>query len=313
MEKFPNNFDKINIKYIPINSLVLHPNIRKTVDTNLIDELCNSIKELGLLNPLRVFQGESCFHVILGQRRYLACKLCGLEEIPCFIVNKPDDLSLIYMQAVENEQAATMTPEDQRNYIKKLHKEFGQSITQITKRMGKSRAWVSSKIHFSDFADKYGHLFKEANINLTERIAAKLSNASESDIKKIINDIMANPNKINTIIDKAQIQISKNKGTSKPSSKEKPTLDLSFDETESFLSSDSKEYETFNTQPSEESTSQKGEIFEMEFNIYLDENKKICKLDPKFTGNHFDLKLVNLLQEKTRSHYSKKGYSFEIS
>jgi ParB family chromosome partitioning protein len=301
-----------NVALLPVSSLFLHSNIREVIDHDSIIDLADSIKEFGLLHPIRVFQDEVKYHVILGQRRYLACKLCGLEKIPCFIVDKPDDLSLIYMQAVENEQTATLTPEEQRNYIRKLNKKFGQSFSEIAKRMGKGRTWVASKIHFSDFTDKYGHLFEEADIILTERDAAKLANADESIIKTVINYIKKNPNHKNTIIETAQKQASKNKGTSKSSSKEKPTLDLTFDEMESFLSSDSKKYKGLSTLPSENSTSQKDKIFEMVFNIYDNKNKKICNFHPEFTGDYFDLKLINLLQEKVRSFYIEQDYSFKI-
>jgi ParB family chromosome partitioning protein len=123
-------------------------NTRKDLDAGTedsgIDDLANSIKEKGLLNPIIVKQNkDGTYSLIAGQRRFLACKKLGLETIPAIIRDFEDDTDATIISLIENVLRADMNPIDKaRAYqrilekykdLDRVAKETGVSITTIRK------------------------------------------------------------------------------------------------------------------------------------------------------------------------------------
>ena len=221
---------------LDITSLVVHSNIRENIDEASIDDLAASIKEVGILNPIWVFPEKSKYFIIVGQRRYLACKKCGFAKMPCIIRDKPSELDLIYFQAIENEQTSSLTPEDQEKYIRRLTTEFNQPIDVIAQKMGKSKRWVQKMLNASETREKLGNKFTDKGITLTTSDAQNLANVDDELVQEALEKITENPTQKTTILEETRKKSATKRGTAKPPKKEKPLSSTSFGELEHFES-----------------------------------------------------------------------------
>src|ERR1700722_3412777 len=103
---------------IPLSKLVVSTlNVRKTLDVGQedsnVEELAASIREKGLLSPLTVRPlADGRFEILVGQRRYLACKLVPLDPVPCLIREGLSDTDAISLSLIENVHRADMHPID---------------------------------------------------------------------------------------------------------------------------------------------------------------------------------------------------------
>lgn len=94
-----------NISMLDLKDIEPDPNQpRKQFDESSIKELANSIKEKGLLQPIIVRKAEDKYLVIAGERRYRACKLLGMEKIPCVVKAVNDAKDILEIQIIENMQ-----------------------------------------------------------------------------------------------------------------------------------------------------------------------------------------------------------------
>ena len=326
-----------NIIMLPMNSLVVHTNIRKEIDDQAIDELAKSIKSVGLLSPIRVFSDRSKYSIYLGQRRYLACKKNGYETMPCIITSKPNSLDLIYLQAIENEQSQTLSQKDQEVYITMLHNEHKQSLEEIAEKMGKSRGWVAQKLNAKKFRDKHGEKFEEANINITSRDAQGLVDADDEIINEAIVNITVDPSAKTVVLGKARKITAQKKGGVKSSKIEKKKHNISFGTMEDSSTSEKPETEIYSTQldnfkksgeevqdllfkqtesdpfESIESTydGQQEDFYciKIVMSVYIDANGKRFKLLIERNDNDYDEKLFGKLKETIYSYYRDKEFT----
>jgi len=135
-------------KEIPIHSLELsRMNTRKDLDAGQedsgIDDLAQSIKEKGLLNPLTVrpIEGSSKYEVVAGQRRYLACRKIGIESIPCLIRDDLDDTDAVTISLVENVHRADMSPLDKARSLNSLYEKYNSY-----EKVAKETSWSMQTI-----------------------------------------------------------------------------------------------------------------------------------------------------------------------
>jgi len=118
---------------IPLVQLfVSELNVRKSLESGQedsnIDELAESIREKGLLSPLTVRpQPDERFEILVGQRRYLACKLIGLDEVPCLIREGLSDAEAVSLSLIENVHRADMHPIDKAKAFQVLYAKYGSA------------------------------------------------------------------------------------------------------------------------------------------------------------------------------------------
>ena len=116
---------------VPMAQLVVSTlNVRKTLDAGQddsnIEELAASIREKGLLSPLTVRPlADGRFEILVGQRRYLACKLVPLDPVPCLIKEGLTDADAISLSLIENVHRADMHPIDKAKALQALLAKFG--------------------------------------------------------------------------------------------------------------------------------------------------------------------------------------------
>jgi ParB family transcriptional regulator, chromosome partitioning protein len=145
----PQNFDESlllgssdKIEKIAIDQLI--PNQyqpRKEFADEAIQELADSIKEYGVLQPLIVTPHDNGYMLIAGERRWRASRLAGQKTVPA-IVRTMKELERLEIALIENVQRVDLSPLEQAESIEYLHRQFGTSYTEIAKRLGKGNSTV---------------------------------------------------------------------------------------------------------------------------------------------------------------------------
>lgn len=132
---------------LPLDSISPNPRQpREVFDEDLLTELVTSIKEVGLLQPVVVRQlGPSRYELIMGERRWRACREAGLEAIPA-IVRATEDEKLLLDALLENLHRAQLNPLEEAAAYDQLLKDFSCTHDQLADRIGRSRPQVSNTL-----------------------------------------------------------------------------------------------------------------------------------------------------------------------
>ncbi|QNP64209.1 ParB/RepB/Spo0J family partition protein [Streptomyces genisteinicus] len=132
---------------LPLDSIRPNPRQpREVFDEDALAELITSIKEVGLLQPVVVRQlGPDRYELIMGERRWRACREAGLERIPA-IVRHTDDEKLLLDALLENLHRAQLNPLEEAAAYDQLLKDFNCTHDQLADRIGRSRPQVSNTL-----------------------------------------------------------------------------------------------------------------------------------------------------------------------
>ena len=121
---------------------------RKNFDEDNLDDLTNSIKERGVIQPIIVRESKSDnikFEIIAGERRWLAAKKAGLHDIPV-VITEADDLKSLEFAIVENVQRHDLNPLEEAQGYKRLIDEFSYDQEKVSKFIGKSRSYITNTL-----------------------------------------------------------------------------------------------------------------------------------------------------------------------
>ena len=121
---------------------------RKNFDEENLNDLVNSIKERGVIQPIIVRKSnseDSKYEIIAGERRWLAAQKAGLHEIPA-VVTDVDDLKSLEFAIVENVQRHDLNPLEEAQGYKRLIDEFAYDQEKVSKFIGKSRSYISNSL-----------------------------------------------------------------------------------------------------------------------------------------------------------------------
>lgn len=163
------------VRRIPLKDIVPSSNNpRKTFNADELNELAESIKENGLLQPITVrpIKAEegsdefAKFEIVCGERRYRATQLTGAEEIDC-IVKELDDKQALTAMIFENMQRKDVDPMEEANAIDRLVNEFGVDVSQVAKMLGKSETFVRSRLRLNGTIDEFVDLMHNGPLVLT--------------------------------------------------------------------------------------------------------------------------------------------------
>lgn len=130
----------------PIEELKPHQHQpRKHFDGGKMEELVESIKEKGVIQPLVVRRAENCYQIIAGERRWRAAQKAGLKEVPVTIQDVSEDWAL-EIALIENIQREDLNPMEESEAYEYLIKSFDLSQDEVAKRVGKSRSAVANSL-----------------------------------------------------------------------------------------------------------------------------------------------------------------------
>ena len=137
-----------NSLQLSLDKIHVNPNQPRTnFDSNQIDNLVVSIKELGIIQPITVRKIKNDkYEIISGERRYRASKIANLESIPCYIKAVEDETDLLKMSLVENVQRVDLDPIEIALTYERFINEYNLNIDSISRLVGKDRSTVSNYI-----------------------------------------------------------------------------------------------------------------------------------------------------------------------
>ncbi len=118
---------------------------RKNFDEDALQELADSIKQFGLLQPILVQDRQSYYEIIAGERRWRAAKLAGLKEVPV-IVKSFTEQEIVEISLIENIQREDLNPIEEALAYKRLLTEFSLTQDEVAERVSKSRTTVTNSM-----------------------------------------------------------------------------------------------------------------------------------------------------------------------
>ena len=137
---------------------------RKKFDTEALNELANSIKNHGVLQPILVVERDGRYLIVAGERRWRASKLAGIKEIPC-IVAEFTNAEIKEISIVENLQRQDLTPIEEAKAIKELIEEFGWTQEVVADRLGKSRPAISNTLRLLQLAPEVIQMIEDGKLS----------------------------------------------------------------------------------------------------------------------------------------------------
>ena len=167
---------------LPISDLV--PNKyqpRKIFNETNLEELTNSIKERGIIQPIIVRNSnddKSKYEIIAGERRWLAAQRAGFHEVPV-VITEADDLKSLEFAIVENVQRNDLNPLEEALGYKRLIDEFSYDQEKVSKFIGKSRSYISNALRILTLPDDVIKLIEIQKLTAGHaKILVGLENAS---------------------------------------------------------------------------------------------------------------------------------------
>ena len=125
---------------------------RKHFDEDALQELADSIKQFGLLQPILVQDRDDYYEIIAGERRWRAAKLAGLKEVPVIIRNYTNQ-EIVEISLIENIQREDLNPIEEALAYKRLLEEFNLKQDEVAERVSKSRTTVTNSMRLLKLCD----------------------------------------------------------------------------------------------------------------------------------------------------------------
>ena len=158
------NNDEEVVKKLKINEI--EPNkqqARKIFDDESIEDLSNSIKEYGVIQPIIVSKKTGYYEIIAGERRWRASKRAGLDEIPA-IIRDDDEQRNTEISLIENIQREDLNPIEKARGIKLLMDEYNLTQAQVAEKLGKSRSSIANTVRILNLDERVIKLALEGKL-----------------------------------------------------------------------------------------------------------------------------------------------------
>lgn len=182
------------IKEIMLADIIPNPDQpRRTFDDEKLNELAQSIKEHGLLQPILVKPEGNKYHIIAGERRYRAARLAGLDRISC-IVRDCTEQEMTEKALIENIQRADLSPVEEGLAYARLIEEYGLTQEQVAKRVGKGRPTIANLLRIIQLPEEVLDLLRKEKITLGHAKVLLTLEAPEEQIawaQRIIDETMS--------------------------------------------------------------------------------------------------------------------------
>ena len=189
---------------------------RKNFDEDSLQELAESLKQFGMLQPILVQNRGDYYEIIAGERRWRAAKIAGLKEVPV-IVRELTDQEIVEISLIENIQRESLNPIEEAHAYKRLMEEFHLRQDEIAERVSKSRTAVTNSMRLLKLDDRVqqmvvdemlttGHVRtllalenKELQYNTAMKIFDEKLSVRETErlVKEILNPKVKKEKKVN--------------------------------------------------------------------------------------------------------------------
>lgn len=152
------------IEFININDIKPNENQpRKVFDDVKLQELANSIKEHGLIQPVILRQAKKGYEIVAGERRWRACRKAGLKEIPCMIKELTDEQNML-VAIIENMQREDLNPIEEAEGLNQMISSFGMTQEEVSKSVGKSRPYITNSLRLLKLPQEVRDMVSEGKL-----------------------------------------------------------------------------------------------------------------------------------------------------
>ena len=272
---------------IPTNLIDIGENIRNEKNDAELEELAESIKEYGQLEPVIVYKEGERYTVKVGSRRTKACMVYDIPTVDCIIAEHAwkDEKERIILQAIENEHRINMSTKERETYIKKLQ-DMGMSNVEIAAALHKPKSMITEALKALEAREENADIFENLEGEATSRSAYDFGNLSEEQKEKV----------------KAEKERIKNK--------EKKEPEISNDEVNEMFDIDSDDSDISDNvvfDDDEESENPKEVSLGINLNYSINETDKVFK----WTSNkkEFNSKVEKFIINQIENFYLEEGYT----
>lgn len=137
---------------------------RKVFDNEKLSELAESIKEIGIVQPVVVKKNGDFFIIVAGERRWRAAREAGLKTVPV-IIKDYDEFASLEASLIENIQREELNPLEEALAYKRFHEEYNFNQETIAKKVGKSRAAVANSMRLLNLDKRVQNFIKENKLS----------------------------------------------------------------------------------------------------------------------------------------------------
>ena len=136
---------------------------RKNFDQEALEELAESIKEYGLIQPIVVTKKDGYYGIVAGERRWRASKIAGLTEIPA-IIREDDEKINSAISLIENMQREDLNPYEKALGVRTLIDNYGLSQEEVAKKLGKGRSTIANIVRILNLEPRVLEMAKEGKL-----------------------------------------------------------------------------------------------------------------------------------------------------
>ena len=160
---------------------------RRDMSGEALDELANSIRAQGIIQPIVVREtGHQKYEIIAGERRWRAAKIVGLDNVPCLIKNVEDNAAIV-IALIENIQRENLNAMEEAIAFKRLLEEFELTHSEVAKAVGKSRTTVSNLLRLNNLNQAVKLFIEQGDIEMGHaRALLPLTEDKQLEIAKIV-------------------------------------------------------------------------------------------------------------------------------
>ena len=176
-----------NVRVISIEKIDPNP-MQARNELGEIEELTNSIKEKGILEPILVRPTEGRYEIIAGERRFVAAKKAGMEIVPCIVMEVSENEAM-EISLVENLQRKDLDVFEEADGLKALVDNYGYNHEKISKKIGKARSTITEIINLSKIPKDIRALCKEYEIKSRSMLIEIAKQKNKDDMVKLLYQI----------------------------------------------------------------------------------------------------------------------------
>ncbi|MFM5419672.1 ParB/RepB/Spo0J family partition protein [Aeromonas veronii] len=160
---------------------------RKDMSQEALEELANSIRAQGVIQPIVVRPlGEQSFEIIAGERRWRASQLARLEVVPCIVKDVPDEAA-VAIALIENIQREDLNAIEEAVALQRLLTEFELTHQQVAEAVGKSRTTVTNLLRLNQLNDDVKRFVEHGDLDMGHaRALLALSGQAQSELAKLV-------------------------------------------------------------------------------------------------------------------------------
>jgi len=186
--------ERVVIKQIPLAQISPNPDQpRKQFNQQELEELADSIKEKGVLNPIllrNVKDKTHLYEIVGGERRYRAAQLAGLSEIPAIVKNL-DDKNAMEIALIDNVQRENLNPIEEAAGYEDLMSKCQYTLSDVSKLIGKSESYIRNLMRINSLPESVKDLVRSGELSASHARTIAVSDNPEQMAHDIINNKMS--------------------------------------------------------------------------------------------------------------------------